>query len=214
MESQPSGNLAMGMIKPFGPSIVKVKLPADLINQFNNYVDEVLADENRARSLDHGPHLAGNVMQEFLLEAAFMERIKWREFIGVVCNEWLKRTNGNQLKDLTIIKSWIVRQFQNEYNPLHHHGGHISGVAYLKLPPDMGNPVQEGKQRNSNGNLVFTYGSPNLFAKATFEVEPEVGDFYLFPNYLLHAVYPFTGSEEERRSVSFNAVLDPEASVY
>jgi hypothetical protein len=107
-----------------------------------------------------------------------------------------------------------VRQFENEYNPLHHHGGHISGVGYLKVPQTMGATYQANKQRNSNGNLVFTHGSPGLFSKATFEVTPEVGDFYMFPNYLLHAVYPFTGTQEERRSVSFIAILDPEASMY
>jgi len=30
----------------------------------------------------------------------------------------------------------------------------------------------------------------------------------------MHGVYPFTGTDEERRSISFNAILDPEASVY
>ena len=38
-------------------------------------------------------------------------------------------------------------------------------------------------------------------------VKPEVGDFYLFPHYLMHAVYPFY-SDDERRSISFNAKID------
>lgn len=214
METQASNNISMGMIKPFGPSIVKVKLPDILLAQLNDYVDHVLANENKAMALDHGPSLAGNVSQEFLMEDGFMEQIRWREFIGLVCNEWLKRSSDKELKNLSIIKSWIVRQFEHEYNPVHHHGGHISGVGYLKVPKHMGNTRQENKQRNSNGNLVFIHGSPSLFSKATFEVTPEVGDFYMFPNYLLHGVYPFSGTQEERRSVSFNAIMDPEASIY
>ena len=39
-------------------------------------------------------------------------------------------------------------------------------------------------------------------------IKPEVGDFYFFPNYLMHAVFPFKGSKEERRSISFNAHID------
>ena len=36
----------------------------------------------------------------------------------------------------------------------------------------------------------------------------------MFPNYLLRTVYPFSDTDEERRSVSFNAILDANASVY
>jgi hypothetical protein len=39
--------------------------------------------------------------------------------------------------------------------------------------------------------------------------EPKIGDFYLFPNYMMHTVYPFYGNEE-RRSISFNATINDE----
>ena len=32
--------------------------------------------------------------------------------------------------------------------------------------------------------------------------------FYFFPNYMMHTVYPFRGTDEERRSISFNAFID------
>lgn len=213
MESK-ANDLSMRIIKPFGPSIIKLKLPEVIVSQMNQYVDAILTDEKKIKELDHGYHLAGNVNQEFLLENEFIKKIKWAEFIGWVCNEWLKSTSDKELKDFKIIKSWIVRQFENEYNPAHHHAGHISGVGYLKVPQHMGNTVQENKGKNSNGNLLFIHGSPNLFSKATFEIKPEVGDFYMFPNYLLHMVYPFSGTDEERRSISFNAILDSEAATY
>ena len=38
--------------------------------------------------------------------------------------------------------------------------------------------------------------------------KPEVGNFYFFPNYMMHTVYPFDNSNEERRSISFNARID------
>ena len=43
---------------------------------------------------------------------------------------------------------------------------------------------------------------------STFNITPEVGDFYLFPNYLMHTVFPFKDTDEERRSISFNAFID------
>jgi hypothetical protein len=207
-------SLSISMIKPFGPSIIKLKLPEPMLYQMNEYVDDILQNQAKLRELDHGSQLAGNVSQEILLEADFMRKINWVAFIGTACNEWLKRTNGKTLKDLAIIKTWIVRQFAHEYNPVHHHAGHISGVAYLKVPKHMGGSFNKDKARNSNGNLVFIHGSPGPFCNAAFTIKPEPGDFYMFPNNLQHAVYPFSGTEEERRSVSFNAILDPDAAAY
>ena len=111
-----------------------------------------------------------------------------------------------------IINSWIVRQFKHEYNPVHYHNGHISGVGYLKVPKNFGPTVQKDKKHNDNGKLELIDGTKRLFSKPIFRVTPKVGDFYLFPNYMLHTVYPFTDTEEERRSVSFNAKLDEEAA--
>ena len=47
-------------------------------------------------------------------------------------------------------------------------------------------------------------------SESVMDILPEVGDFYFFPHYLMHAVYPFCDTEDERRSVSFNAFLDDE----
>ena len=45
---------------------------------------------------------------------------------------------------------------------------------------------------------------------STLNIEPKVGDFYFFPNYMMHSVFPFKNSKEERRSISFNANIDNE----
>jgi len=47
-----------------------------------------------------------------------------------------------------------------------------------------------------------------FLSNSTYTIEPKVGDFYFFPNYMMHVVYPFKKSEEERRSISFNAKID------
>ena len=117
-----------------------------------------------------------------------------------------------KLKGFEIIKSWIVRQFKNDYNPIHFHSGHVSGVGYLKVPKNMGKTAQDNKKHNLNGKLVLIDGSKKLFCNSTYIITPEVGDFYLFPNYLMHTVYPFSDTDDERRSVSFNAKLDNEAA--
>tara|TARA_X000000368_G_scaffold312196_1_gene249959 strand:+ start:92 stop:712 length:621 start_codon:yes stop_codon:yes gene_type:complete len=196
------------VIKPFGPSIVKLKLPQEIIDKMNKYTDEVITNKKKSENLDHGSKLAGNVYQEILLDLEFMKKIKWAEFLAKACEKWLQQENNKQLKNFKLIESWIVRQFKHDYNPIHFHSGHISGVGYLKVPKNMGKTSQKNKKNNQNGKLELIECSPKLFCKGNYIVEPEVGNFYLFPNYLFHTVYPFSDSEEERRSISFNARID------
>ena len=52
------------------------------------------------------------------------------------------------------------------------------------------------------------HGSKMFLSNSLLSIEPKVGDFYFFPNYLMHCVFPFKDSSEERRSISFNALID------
>ena len=193
------------VLKPFGPSIVKIKMSNEMIEKINQYVDSVIKDDQKIKKLDEGDKLIGKVQQEFLMEVEFMKKIKWADFLAANVSSWAKEELNKEIKHFELIKSWVVRQFKNDYNPVHWHTGDISGVGYLKVPSYLGNTSQPDKKTNENGKLQLIFGSPNLFSKSTYLVKPEIGDFYLFPNYLMHTVYPFSGTDEERRSVSFNA---------
>jgi|TARA_B110000027_G_scaffold109312_1_gene116730 hypothetical protein len=200
------------ILKPFGPSIIKIKIPQDTIDQINLFVDEIVNNKDKLEKFNEGSKLAGNVYQEFLMDIDFMKKIKWGEFLGQASNHWIWEEKKSQLKSFQIIKSWIVRQFKNEYNPIHFHSGHISGVGYLKVPNTMGTTFQKEKKINYNGKLVLIDGSKKLFCSPTYIITPKVGDLYLFPSYLMHTVYPFSETDEERRSVSFNAKIDDQSS--
>ena len=196
------------ILKPFGPSIVKIKMSNEMITEINQYVDLVIKDDQKIKRLDEGDKLIGKVQQEFLMEVEFMKKIKWAEFLASNVSSWAREELKKEIKNFQLIKSWVVRQFKNDYNPVHWHSGDISGVGYLKVPSNLGNTSQPDKKTNENGKLQLISGSPNLFSKSTYLVKPELGDFYLFPNYLMHTVYPFSGTDEERRSVSFNAKVE------
>ena len=200
------------ILKPFGPSIVKVQLPLEIISQMNDYTDTIIKDQNKSNELDHGKKLVGNVQQEIALEVDFMKKIKWAEFLARAVEMWVAKELGKKLSQFNIINSWIVRQFKNEYNPVHWHDGHISGVGYLKVPKSLGSTVQKNKNNNNNGELELIDGTKRLFSRPLYRVTPKVGDFYLFPNYMMHTVYPFADTNEERRSVSFNAKIDEKSS--
>ena len=134
----------------------------------------------------------------------------WANFLAENCFLWMQSSINKKIKKFNIINSWIVRQFKNDYNPIHIHGGHVSGVGYLKVPSDFGKYSQTNKEVNKNGTLSLIHGSKNFLCDSTFNIKPKVGEFYFFPNYLMHCVHPFTNTDEERRSISFNATIDEE----
>ena len=199
------------LIKPFGPSILKTKIPNELVYKLNDYVEKIITDINKNELLNHGNKLAGDVTQEFKLEPDFAIKVGWVEFLGKCVQEWINLEMNKKIKKFTMIDSWIVRQFKNEYNPVHWHGGHVSGAGFLKIPKNLGNYVQDkGEKPYKGGKLNLIHGSRQFLSNSTFEIKPEVGDFYFFPSYLMHTVYPFKGNDAERRSISFNALIDEE----
>ena len=202
------------IFRPFGPSVAKVQLPPNMIKSLNDYVDEVIKKEDKIKKFDHGKKLVGNVKQEFRIESEFIENSGLLKFLSNSVSKWINLSQGKKISKFNLLASWVVRQFQNEYNPLHLHGGHVSGVGYLKVPKNLGETFQKEKVNNHNGKIVLVHGVQMFNSSSMFTIEPKVGDFYFFPNYLLHTVYPYYNSDEERRSVSFNAIIDePTASL-
>ena len=199
-------NIKMNIVRPFGPTIAKLEFPKTIIEQLNNYVEKIILDKKKLEDFDNGKNLAGNVKQEFLVEKEILDSSGFYKFLRQSVSIWLEASDKKKITEFTIKKSWIVRQFENEYNPIHYHSGHISGVGYLKIPNNFGETFQQGK-KNENGLISFIHGNRLFNSSSIFKIKPKVGDFYLFPNYLMHTVYPFYGNEE-RRSISFNANID------
>lgn len=198
-------------IKHFGPSIFKVKIPVKIVNELNNYVDQIITNNEKEKELDHGKYLVGDVTQEFRLEKDILEKSGWLNFLAQSASKWIELQTEKKIKKFQLIESWIVRQFENEYNPVHWHSGHLSGAGFLKVPKNLGNFIQKKDTKDYPGGMLeLIHGSKAFLSNAKFRIKPEVGDFYFFPNYMMHTVYPFKDTKEERRSISFNAKIDDE----
>ena len=199
------------LIRGFGPSVFKIKIPRELVKKLNDYVDDVLKNKERQQKLDWGNKLVGDVTQELILETDIIKKSGWLNFLSKSVQRWIEIDTGKKIKKFQLEQTWVVRQFQNEYNPTHWHSGHISGAGFLKIPKDFGSYKQQKTNTNySGGYLQLIHGSRMFLSPSTIDIKPEVGDFYFFPNYLMHTVFPFRNSNEERRSISFNAVIDDE----
>ena len=203
--------MSIQLIRAFGPTIAKIKIPNEMVKALNDYIDGLIIDKKKSKELSAGANLAGDVTQEFKLEKEFSQRVGWLDLISKGVFQWIQMSTNQSIKEFKMIDSWIVRQFQNEYNPVHMHGGHVSGAGFLKVPKTFGKYVQEekdGVKHYAGGTLNLIHGSKQFLSKSTFQIRPEVGDFYFFPNYMMHTVYPFKDTDEERRSISFNAFVD------
>ena len=67
---------------------------------------------------------------------------------------------------------------------------------------------EEDKDHNPFGGYVdFRYGTIGLNCPNNIKFKPQVGDFYIFPFTLMHSVNPFNGTDEIRRTLSWNCNL-------
>ena len=193
----------MKVISPFGPKIAKLKFPNKLIIKINLEVDLILNKKNLLKKLDYSKKLVGQVKQEFKLPKNFIKK-NLEKTISNEVKKYIYQTLGKKVKKISIKSFWVVRQFTNEYNPVHYHDGHISGVGYLKIPKFTS---KKQKKTKTDGTIDFINGNKMFLSDSIYNHHPKVGDVILFPNYLMHTAYPFK-SNGERRSFSFNLEID------
>jgi|TARA_B100001063_G_scaffold205582_1_gene200560 uncharacterized protein (TIGR02466 family) len=193
----------MKILSPFGPKIAILKIPKNLINKINKEVDNILIDKKKLKKSDYSNKLVGQVKQEIKLSSNFIKK-NLLKFIGDSVKKYISKSSKRKAKKIVLRNMWVVRQFKNEYNPIHFHSGNISGVGYLKIPKNI---TKSRKRLKTNGTIDFIHGSKSFLNNSLFNHNPKIGDLILFPNYLMHTAYPFK-REGERRSFSFNIDID------
>ena len=60
--------MSIQLIRAFGPTIAKIKIPNEMVKALNDYVDGLIIDKKKSKELSAGANLAGDVTQEFKLE--------------------------------------------------------------------------------------------------------------------------------------------------
>ena len=203
------------MLSPFGPFMMKAKLPDKILNRMIEITDDITNDEENKKNWGHA--LAGQIRDEPLIANEYLDARGLYNYFNNLCTYYIDHTikiNNVDVKMIDpetnskITSMWIVNQKEGEYNPVHHHtNATISCVMYLKIPEYT--PRDLPYKPISDGSIEFIYSASGeeyqTFNKGCYLTSPEVGDMFMFPSYLLHTVYPFLG-DGERRSVSFNAI--------
>ena len=205
---QPTGEKEF--FTPFGPLVGYFRMSDELVGQLNDAMSEALADHSR--------RLVGKVRQELSFSKELVD-LAGRGLGNVLTEYHIRGSRRGTFGDydhttrkyaLNIISAWFVRQFENEYNPLHiHKGCTLSCVGYLALPDGIEEEWahEEKPFYPSHGHLQFAHGTDTHYSVSNFLVRPRVGDFYMFPSYMFHCVYPFK-TAGERRSFSMNLSVD------
>ena len=203
-------------VRPFGPAILKIKIPNDILNDLNQ--DCLDISDNKKEKIDWSDQLAGRVEEEYHITKDLL--VKHAIWFNAVTSRYLFpdekafKENAGRFK-VGISSGWYVRQHDGDFNPLHFHTGcQISTVGFLKLPNDIEEYwKEEDKDHNPfGGYLDFRYGTIGLNCPNNMKVKPEVGNFYMFPNWLDHQVYPFRSKYKkpdvkgERRSFALNII--------
>lgn len=204
-----AGNL-MDFQSPFGPMIARLRVPQTLVDRLNHHADSVIGgyDQAHAGAGTTKPLGEFRLAQEFVFEGA-------SQSLASLTENWIRRylaTADDRYPDRVRFEMfWMVRHFAGTFSPVHFHSGDISGILYLKIPDSISNlETEETKNYISArraGYITFLIGGKQQYSKSLISYKPEVGDFYIFPGWLLHAVEPFEG-EGERRSMAFNAFTD------
>jgi|TARA_B110000003_G_C16431605_1_gene450298 hypothetical protein len=192
----------MKSFKPFGPSLGKGKLSKNIIKVINNEIDKTIINKKN----DYSSKLVSQIKNEIKFSNNFIQKNLSKELIQNI-KRYLIKSDLKNIQEIKIINFWVVRQFKNEYNPVHYHEGQLSGVGYLKVPKKMSqNKKVNNKLVNTNGSIDFINGQKNFLCSSIYNLAPKVADLMIFPNYLMHTVYPFN-VVGERRSFSFNAKI-------
>ena len=215
---------------PFGPIILHAKVPDYVINNYNKYCDDVIADKKKLKVQDHAHNLAGNVKSEFRIDREFIEEEKnMHGIINSMAKHMLSaEARGPEdsislsylvnnpvgeiavgIEDITgaqLLSMWAVSQWAGDFNPLHVHSGDLSGVIYLKIPEGRDAEYEKEDHHPAIGDIQFIAGTPQAFNRNNLKIKPNVGDMFLFPAWLHHTAYPFRTPNQERRSISFNLI--------
>jgi hypothetical protein len=192
------GNPPLNLFSPFGPMIAQATASQDIIAKINHYADKMLRDGIGAELL---------LPDELVFEDG--ERSLARQTENLI-RRYLPLIDEEAAGRIRFDVFWIVSQYTGTPSPVHFHSCDISGVLYLKTPQldredeEIRKTYISGRQA---GYINFMIGGKQRFAKSLISFKPRIGDFYIFPGWLLHGAEPFRGSGE-RRSLAFNAFVD------
>jgi hypothetical protein len=198
--------------------ILEDKLPTDLYNKL--YEECLTAKKNNSSFISH--LTSTGVPDHFYVEKNIAELNNYIFQLIPKYNDsfdylsYFKQLTKNHY--LTMGKPWINFQKKHEFLPNHTHGGILSYSIWMKIPY---NEKEEKNYKRANVDekkfYSFEFSYTNILGQIC-QQEIEItkkneGCILLFPSSLVHCVYPFYTSDEDRISISGNIVFNSDNTV-
>ena len=156
----------------------------------------------------YNDRLAGKIKDEYNLTPFVGQDI--RDIFLTCFNQYLTVAQ-KPYWDCSLDRVWFNDMRANEYNPFHFHRTAVtdiglSSVLMLKRPSTYGEEYSK-EEEPRNGWLALISGSQDPLSTSMYQMDAQVGDLFIFPYTLIHGVYPFNGTDEIRRTLSWNCDL-------
>jgi len=175
-------------------------VPKNILKSLNQKISEA--------NIDVSNMLAGNISKEYdllhakdLLESYLIELFHFY-------NESYNYTNlvdqVNQPVPITLNNLWVNFQERGEFNPSHKHSGIMSFVIWLDIPYD----IKEESKDAGTFEFVYTDILGNTIPYKIPVDKNFNGKIIMFPNRLMHSVYPYFSTEKQRITIAGNLALD------
>ena len=186
-----------------GTTILKFKVPLKFVDEINKLYDDNLQDLEPWNN-----QLVGRIKEEKRIDNFFDTDIK--SVFESMFKIYMASNGGPGHDDssysMKLSRAWVNEMRAHEYNPMHCHFGDtdsgLTSVMMLKRPSTYGD--EHSNAEKLNGHLHIISGNAEPFAKPVAALDLQPGDFCVFPFGLYHAVYPFNGTDEVRRTMSYN----------
>tara|TARA_E500000331_G_C17204746_1_gene690892 strand:+ start:799 stop:1440 length:642 start_codon:yes stop_codon:yes gene_type:complete len=204
------------VITPQNTGWLEMQLPEKYIDILWKYIEE-----SKKENVDHRPQLVGNIASSILLTDT--DNYFFNNILEKLCNIYLTSfpTSANYIVPYVGKKCpwkldgmWVNFQNKGEFNPIHHHQGSFSFVIWMKIPTNFEDqkqlPFAKDTRKPSAGNFEFSYSNMMGWTEQYeyYMNKDYEGTMLFFPAKLMHQVYPFFESDEERISISGNVCLD------
>lgn len=189
----------------FNPGILTGKLPNHLLKKIKKVVNDPSAKKQKKMSRD----LVASIRNEY--ETPKIPELI--EYVDTMYQAWVETFNTQNF-DYDIGPIWTNYMKKGEFNPNHNHPETLAVfVIWVTIPFDVNKEMTYNGYDNSNyppknSAFEFTYSTLDgrMISAPIFTDKTMEGTISMFPGTLMHCVYPFFTSDEERISIAGNIV--------
>jgi len=195
------------VLQLYNPGILEAKLPDRVFRNMKNVVNDPSTRKGQSMTSD----LVGVIREEYIAP----EILGLRECINSMYAEWKLIFGVEDNHEYKIDPIWINYMKKGEFNPNHcHPEAKAVFVIWVTIPYNIEEEMRMGGYNNKMhpskaSCFEITYNTMSGGScQAPFFVNKQMeGTILMFPGSMVHCVYPFYTSNEERISIAGNIYL-------